>query len=207
MPLCLISMKSFTVQPRVLLLQHKHRSSRLSKFPQQPTPFDFIPKGAWSGTGGCTLLVPKPTDSISGFLSSYVVLLSLMHRRHAEKKTNEWKDHRLPSVPLSWKCYVECSPAAAFASQMGISPSPSVWHEPTLLHGTHVQPALGSFDVCSYEHYLECVWRPEESFKLHTLLPRAGPFPELSTSSAARQLKLGGEETSNQSQMWGPDPP
>lgn len=141
---------------------------------------------------------------LSELLCGFTVL---MHRRHAEKKTNEWKDHRLPSVPLSWKCYVECSPAAAFASQMGISPSPSVWHEPTLLHGTHVQPALGSFDVCSYEHYLECVWRPEESFKLHTLLPRAGPFPELSTSSAARQLKLGGEETSNQSQMWGPDPP
>ena len=146
---------------------------------------------------GCTVLVPKPTASQAFWALTWFTVL--MRRRHGEKKIKEWKDHRLPSVPVKFNCYVECFPAAVFAFQMWISLSPNVCHDSTLLHESHIWPMPASE---SPAWLFWCVHIRTQSgmcvetwvvIKLHNLLLRAGPFPALSMSSYAGELKPGRE--------------
>lgn len=117
------------------------------------------------------------------------------------------KDHRLQSVTLKFECYMECSPAAAFALQMWILLSHHAWHESTLLHGTHIWSTPGSEALASLFWCVHIRTRSgmcvETWAVVCTAHPSPGPFPVRSLPSDAREPQPWERREQNQSQMWG----
>lgn len=117
------------------------------------------------------------------------------------------KDHRLQSVALKCKCYTERSLSAALALQMWIVLSHHAWHEPTLLHRTHIRSTLGSEALASLFWCVPIKTRSgicvETWAVVCTAHPSPGPFPVRSMSSDARELQPWERREQNQSQMWG----